>query len=138
MVKQVGRHDVGGVRRLGWLTLLGAPAVLAGGMWALTGRGVPCPVLLATGWLCPFCGGSRMGAALFAGDVPAAWAWNPFLLVLVVGMALLWLWTAARLVRRKPVALPGPLIGLERLSLTAVVLAVLLPALVFMVLRNVF
>lgn len=138
MAWRIGGRDVDGVRRLGWLTLFGAPAGLAGGLWALTGRGVPCPFLLATGWLCPFCGGSRMGAALLSGDLGAAWAWNPFLMILGGGLVLVWLWTVARLLQHRSVALPGALNRLERLSLATLVMALVVPALVFMVLRNVF
>lgn len=74
--------------------------VLAGGglglsaLYTATGIGVPCPFLLATGWACPFCGTTRMGAALLRGDLGAALAHNPVALVAAVVLAVLALvWT---------------------------------------------
>lgn len=52
------------VRRLGALALAGA---LLSAVYATTGLGVPCPLLALTGWRCPFCGGTRLGAALLHG-----------------------------------------------------------------------
>jgi hypothetical protein len=72
--------------------------VLAGGLalsalFATTGVGVPCPFLALTGWQCPLCGGTRMGAALLHGDVAAAYAFNPlaFVALIVLGaLAAVW------------------------------------------------
>lgn len=50
-------------------------------LFATTGVGVPCPFLALTGWQCPLCGGTRMGAALLHGDVAGAYAFNPVVLV---------------------------------------------------------
>lgn len=127
---------VNGPRRLGWLTLLGAPAALAGGVYAVTGHGLQCPFLLATGLLCPLCGGSRMGAALLAGDVVGAWIWNPFLLSLVSGLGMVWAWTAVAVVTRRPAGLPGPLAKLDRLPLAFWVVLLAAVAVVFGVGRN--
>jgi hypothetical protein len=69
------------------LVALGQAALAAtalAGVYRVTGLGLPCPSRLLTGWLCPFCGGTRAGAALLSGDVAAAWAFNPLLLVAAV------------------------------------------------------
>jgi Protein of unknown function (DUF2752) len=39
--------------------------------------GVPCILHATTGLNCPFCGTTRMAAALLRGDPQAAWAFNP-------------------------------------------------------------
>ncbi len=46
-------------------------------LYATTGAGAPCPFRTVTGWECPLCGGTRMGAALLHGDLSAAIAFNP-------------------------------------------------------------
>lgn len=58
-----------------------------------------------------------MGAALLAGDLASAWVWNPFLLVVMTGLGLLWVWTLGSVVARRPANLPGPLAKLDRLPL---------------------
>ena len=128
-----------GLRRFGWLSLLGASCALAGGVYAVTGRGIPCPFLLATGWQCPICGASRMGVALLHGDPAAAWAANPFVLVLGALLALVWAWTGGRLLAHRPVALPtAPGRWLERGGPLRFLLVFLVPALVWMLVRNLF
>lgn len=129
-------RTVDGMRRLGWLSLFGGTCVVAGGVYLVTGAGIPCPFLALTGWLCPLCGASRMGAALVLGDAGAAWGWNPFVLSVGPLLTLVWLWTAARLVLRRPAGLPGPLVVIDGWSPTRVVMFLLVPALVFTVLRN--
>ena len=125
------------VRRFGWLTLLGASCALAGGVYALTGRGIPCPVLLATGWQCPLCGASRMGAALLRGDPAAAWVANPFVLVLGGLLLAVWAWSGVRLLTRRSAGLPTSLgRWLERGAPLRALLLMLLPALVWMLARN--
>jgi uncharacterized protein DUF2752 len=72
--------------------------LLAGGLalsalFAATGVGVPCPFLALTGWQCPLCGGTRMGAALLHGDLAGAYAFNPALLIVLAvlgALAVLW------------------------------------------------
>ena len=62
-------------------------------LFVLTGASLPCPFLLATGWDCPLCGGTRLGAALLHGDVLAAIAFNPLVslgLVVLTGLGVLW------------------------------------------------
>jgi hypothetical protein len=58
-------------------------------LFAATGVGVPCPFLALTGWQCPLCGGTRMGAALLHGDLAGAYAFNPGLLLVVAVLATL-------------------------------------------------
>ena len=132
------RGAVNGLGRLVLLTGLAGPAVLAGGVYALTGQGLPCPFLAVTGWLCPLCGGSRMGAAVLAGDLAGAWGWNPFALVVMTVLVLVWLWTAVRVLFRKPAGLPGPFAVLDRLRPATSVWLLAVPATVFMVVRNLF
>jgi Protein of unknown function (DUF2752) len=79
--------------------LLVVGGLLVGGLglsalFRTTGVGVPCPFLALTGWQCPLCGGTRMGAALLHGDLAAAYAFNPLLLfTLAVTGALGVAWT---------------------------------------------
>lgn len=92
-------------------TVLGLGAVAVSGLalsalYATTGLGVPCPFRSITGWDCPFCGGTRMGAALLHGDLAAAWAYNPFALVALVVATVVGLWLVAeRAVGRQGVTL---------------------------------
>lgn len=55
-------------------------------LYATTGIGWPCPFRTLTGWECPLCGGTRLGNALLHGEVGAAFADNPLVLV---GLAVL-------------------------------------------------
>jgi hypothetical protein len=87
----------------------GLAAVLAGGgVLAVVnglsdGRiGLPCPFNAVTGLNCPFCGTTRMAAALLEGDVGRAWPYNPpmFVVLPVIAMLvgyLLLAWTLQRL-----------------------------------------
>lgn len=76
-------------------------------LYATTGIGMPCPFRALTGWQCPLCGGTRLGRALLDGDIAAAFAYNP---VVLVGLAVLTvlgvLWTVE--------ALGGPAARLPR------------------------
>jgi len=69
---------------VGGLVAVGAGLSL---VYAFTGWGLACPFRMLTGWSCPFCGGTRMGAALLHGDLLAAWQSNPVLLVAGVLLA---------------------------------------------------
>lgn len=84
-------------------TLLRGAALLAAGLayyaFASVFGGVPCPFRLVTGLKCPGCGITTMILALGRGDVGAALAANPFLLVtlpLPVGLALRQAWLRAK------------------------------------------
>jgi len=53
-------------------------------MYATTGVGIPCPLRMLTGWLCPFCGGTHLGVDLLHGDLLSAWNDNAALLAALV------------------------------------------------------
>jgi hypothetical protein len=117
-------------------------AVLVGGLglsatYAIFGVGLPCAFRALTGWSCPFCGGTRMGAALLHGDLAAAYAANPLALAAVALLAALAVcWTIE--------LAGGPALRpLERLrgvagghGITGTVLVISFVALAFGVLRN--
>ena len=69
--------------RRGLLALgaFGASGIAISALYATTGVGFPCPLHTMTGWDCPLCGGTRLGAALLHGDVEAAFAANPAVLI---------------------------------------------------------
>ncbi|MEV0283307.1 DUF2752 domain-containing protein [Kribbella sp. NPDC050820] len=93
--------------------VLGLAATGVGGLglaavYQLSGGriGIPCLLHATTGLNCPFCGATRMAAALLRGDLVAAWYFNPVVLVLgpVIGVAvgyqlLAWSLESLRLVR---------------------------------------
>ncbi len=81
---------VGGLR---WLAGYAAFGLGIATLYATTGIGFPCPFRALTGWECPFCGGTRLGAALLRGDVAAAFAYNPVVFAsLVLGVLVGGLW----------------------------------------------
>lgn len=81
---------VGGLR---WLAGYAAFGIGIATLYATTGVGFPCPFRAVTGWECPFCGGTRLGASLLHGDVAGAFAYNPLVfLSLVVGVVVGALW----------------------------------------------
>ena len=81
---------VGGLR---WLVGYAAFGLSIATLYATTGIGFPCPFRAVTGWECPFCGGTRLGAALLHGDVAGAFAFNPVVFVsLVLGVVVGALW----------------------------------------------
>jgi hypothetical protein len=57
----------------------------------------PCGFHLVTGHPCPTCGVTRMGLFLLEGRVPAAFRMNPFLFLVVAGLAT---WAVAGLAAR--------------------------------------
>lgn len=63
---------------------VGVVGVGLGGLHLVTGFGVPCPFRALTGWQCPFCGGTHMAESLIRGELPAALAANPLLLIVAV------------------------------------------------------
>lgn len=95
---------------------LAVGVVVSGVYLASGGRlGLPCPLRTLTGLDCPFCGSTRMGAALMRGDLGAAWHFNP---VTLVATGVLGLWAAllvaertglvARATGRRSLPRPGP------------------------------
>ncbi|WP_210414613.1 DUF2752 domain-containing protein [Microlunatus elymi] len=91
---------------------VGVGAFLAGGLalslvYRTTGLGIPCPFRAVTGWQCPLCGATRMGAELLRGDLPAAFGYNPGVFIALVVLALSAVaWTVA--------AVGGPTLRLPR------------------------
>jgi hypothetical protein len=64
------------------------------GLYAAAGIGAPCPFRTITGWDCPLCGGTRMGAALMHGDIGAAFVFNPLAFIglgVITVLAGLWI-----------------------------------------------
>ena len=108
--------------------LLGIGVVLSGA-YALSGPihvGLPCLLKLTTGWDCPLCGATRMGAALLRGDVLAAWHFNP---VALVGGTALVAWFAGALLYQaglleRPMPRPRGAIGRVLAGLALLVLVV--------------
>jgi len=99
------RSDAAGsVRESARRSLCGAGAVLGVGLalstlYATTGLGLACPLRMLTGWSCPLCGGTRMGAALLHLDLAAAVIYNPLALAALVAGALLTVGWVVQLVR---------------------------------------
>ena len=50
-------------------------------VYATTGWGIPCPLRMVTGWLCPLCGGTHLGAHLLRADLLSAWNDNAALFI---------------------------------------------------------
>jgi hypothetical protein len=106
-------------------------------LFATTGIGVPCPFLALTGWQCPFCGGTRMGAALLHGDLAAAYAFNPLVLVALTGLGVVAVVWAAELAGGPAVRPPRRVAGrLRQVPAMAWLLLALLVAVAYTVLRN--
>ncbi len=78
-------HAKNQLASIAWLGGIGGAAVAA---YKLFGFGLPCPFLALTGWQCPFCGGTRMGAHLANLDFAQAFAANPFVFCLFGLLAL--------------------------------------------------
>ena len=117
-------------------------AFVAGGLalsalYATTGVGLPCPFRALTGWDCPLCGGTRMGAALLHGDVSAAFMLNPLALIGLVIMGVLGLLWAVEAVGGPAVRLPRPLAErLRRVRLTHWLVLGLAVAVIYTLARN--
>lgn len=94
-------------RALAWLAGFAGLGIGLSTLYATTGRGVGCVFHAVTGWDCPLCGGTRLGAALLHGELAAAFGWNPLVFVgLVVLTVLGALWVLE--------AVGGPRIRLPR------------------------
>lgn len=108
--------------------VLGVGVALSG-VYILSGPlhlGLPCLLNLTTGWDCPLCGATRMGAAILRGDLIAAWYFNP--LALVGGTALLAWFVGALLYQagwlRRPMPRPRGTLGRVLVGLLLVGLVV--------------
>ncbi|HZO70257.1 MAG TPA: DUF2752 domain-containing protein [Kribbellaceae bacterium] len=71
-------------RQVKGLAGVGAGGVVLATVYQLSGGriGVPCPLHTLTGLDCPFCGSTRMAAALLRGDLHAAWGFNAPMLII--------------------------------------------------------
>ena len=106
-------------------------------LYALTGIGFPCPFRAVTGWNCPLCGGTRLGAALLHLHPVEAFSYNP---LVFVGLALLPILASAWTVEllggprwRPPTAVAR---RLRRIHPTRWLVLALLVGVVYTVLRN--
>lgn len=89
----IGRSPFSAPRALAWIGGFVAAGFALSVLYADAGVGLPCPFRVVTGWECPLCGGTRMGAALLHGDIVAAFAFNPLALVglaVIAVLGLLW------------------------------------------------
>lgn len=86
-----------------------------------------CPFLAVTGWYCPGCGALRAVHALAHGDLVSALARNPFTVIALGYVAVIWLLWLQRRVRARPAQWLAP---------PWVLYAVLVTILLFGVLRN--
>ena len=103
-------------------------------VYAVSGHriGMPCPFKLITGWDCPLCGGTRMGAVLMHGDLPAAFHDNPLALIGLTGLGLGWL----VLLAQRAGIVKGRLPALSRRWRRILALAAVVVVLAFSVARN--
>ncbi|TDT33205.1 uncharacterized protein DUF2752 [Naumannella halotolerans] len=99
-------------RGLTQLAVFGAVGVGLSAVYAAFGVGIPCWFKLLTGWECPFCGATRMGAALLEFDLTGAFAWNPLVFVGLIALGLLGLVWLIEL--RRPLPRPPGWSGLRR------------------------
>jgi hypothetical protein len=87
--------------------VLFATGLALSALYARTGLGVPCPFRMLTGWDCPLCGSTRLGAAAIHGHLLEAFWFNPVIFIALAGSGLLGaLWTVE--------ALGGPEVRLPR------------------------
>lgn len=126
---------------LTWLAGVAAFGVATSAVYATTGLGFPCPFRIATGWDCPFCGGTRMGTALLHLDLASAFWLNPLAFVALVVATVTGLWLGAELITRRRGWLAGHVRGLlarQRVSITptTVAIATLVGLGIWTVLRN--
>jgi Protein of unknown function (DUF2752) len=119
-----------------------ASGLFAGGLalsalFATTGIGVPCPFLALTGWRCPLCGGTRMGAALLHGDLTGAFAYNPLTLGALIVLATLAVVWAIEVSGGPALRLPRRLTNrLQQVPAAGWLVPILLLAVVYTVFRN--
>ncbi len=108
------------------------------GVYQLSGGkiGIPCLLHTFTGLDCPFCGSTRMAAALLRGDLNAAWHFNAAVLVLgpMIGVAVGYEILAWALERAGWVKVPR--LRLSPRGVNVVTTVIMGTLLVFGVLRN--
>lgn len=132
-VESAAQHRFNPRRGLTWLGAYGAGGLALSVIYASTGLGVPDPLRALTGWWCPLCGGTRMGAELLHGHLGAAFLFNPLAFIgLVVAIALGLIWSIE--------SLGGPALrppgALRRISAKQLWIGVGVISVVFMIARN--
>jgi hypothetical protein len=111
LAERTGRIARGAPDRL--LVRVGRPALVAASAvaalaWVAAvdpnepGHYPTCPFLAATGWFCPGCGSLRALQALAHGDVAAAMARNPLMVLTVPALLVWWATWLVRSMRRRP------------------------------------
>ena len=120
------KERLGRTVRLGLILLLVGLAYLA--FVLISGYRLPCPFFSLTGLSCPGCGVTRMIVALVEGDLPRAFASNPFLLLSSPLLVFLLAFSTVRYVRHGDMRLGRA---------NALAVAELAGAVAFGVLRNV-
>ena len=83
-----------------------------------------CPFLAVTGWFCPGCGSLRALHALAHGDLSAALARNPLMVLTVPALTVWWATWLVRSVRRRPRRWAAPAWSIWALLAVVVVFAV--------------
>ncbi len=106
-------------------------------LYASTGIGLGCPFRWVTGWQCPLCGSTRMGSALLHGDLAAAFAFNPAVLVGLVVLGILGVLWSVEVLGGPKVRPPDRLaVRLRRVHPTRWLLGGLAAAVLYTVIRN--
>lgn len=106
-------------------------------LYASTGVGVPCLFRTMTGWDCPLCGSTRLGAALLHGHLAEAFTWNPAVFLALGVLALLTtVWTVQGLTGAVAPRLRRLSVWLGRVSAQRWLLASVGLAVVYTVFRN--
>jgi hypothetical protein len=125
-------------RRVLGLAAAGVGGLALAGVYELSGGriGVPCLLHSTLGLDCPLCGSTRMAAAVFRGDLGAAWDFNAPVLLIgpVVAAAVGYQIVAWSLERARLVRLPR--IRMSSRTVDLIVKLVLAGMLIFGVLRN--
>jgi hypothetical protein len=124
-------------RAAGYVGAFFAGGLALSALYATTGVGLPCPFRAVTGWDCPLCGGTRMGAALLDGDVLAAFGHNPLALIGLLILGLLGVLWAVEAVGGPAVRLPRRLAErLRRVRPAQWLVVGLLAAVSYTIVRN--
>ncbi len=117
-----------------WLSAYGLGGLTLSALYAGTGLGLVDPLRALTGWWCPLCGGTRMGAELLHGHVAAAFGYNPLAFIgLIVAIGLGLVWTVESL--GGPALRPPGVV--RRLTANRIWVGVGVISLIFMIARNV-
>lgn len=137
VAETVARGEFRATNGLKYLGAFFAGGIGLSALYAVSGRGLPCPFLTLTGWQCPLCGGTRLGNALLHGDIAAAFAYNPAVFVglgLVTVLGLVWIVEALGGPKVRPPARVAAV--LRRMTPMRWVIASLAFAVLYVLLRN--